>query len=178
MSVTSIGNELVFAVAPSVFYGDRRSSYGQRLGFSFRVAASGSIQVDSGDLVLEGENGLKISTRLSSQGNQLPTSEFQKYVFRLHEDPSLGWEPLLTAFDFQRLLTNLKSIKVRLNYAPQGTGMLDEVFLESAVYDDSSPSQVMWVEKCSCPAPYRGDNCELCSDGYTRQKGDKDKYGQ
>ena len=178
ISVTAVGNEVLYVSAPAVFLGDRRSSYGQLFGFSFHVASTAGVQVEPGDVVLEGEDGSKVSVRLNAQNNPLPTTTFQTYVFRLHEDPSLGWEPMLRGFDFQKLLTNLKSIKIRMNFAPQGTGLLDNVFLESAIYDPSSPLRVPWVEKCSCPAPYTGDHCEQCSDGYTRQKGALDKYGQ
>lgn len=178
ISVTAVGNEVLYISAPDKFLGDRRSSYGQLFGFTFRVAATEGVQVEPGDIILEGENGLKVSARLNAQNNPVPSTSFQNYVFRLHEDPSLGWEPLLRGFDFQKLLTSLISIKIRMNYAPQGTGLIDNVFLESAIYLPQSLSRVNWVEECSCPAPYTGDHCEECSVGYTRQKGSKDKYGQ
>lgn len=176
--MTAVGNEVLYMSAPPMFLGNVRSSYGQLFGFSFRVAAVEGVRVGPGDVILEGEGGLNISIRLNAQNNPLPTSTFQNYVFRLHEDPSLGWQPMLRGFDFQKLLTNLKSIKIRMTFAPQGTGLLDNVFLESAIYDPSSPLSVPWVEECSCPAPYTGDHCEQCSDGYTRQTGAADKYGQ
>lgn len=178
ISVTAVGNEVLYISAPDKFLGDRRSSYGQLFGFTFRVAATEGVQVEPGDIILEGENGLKVSARLNAQNNPVPSTSFQNYVFHLHEDPSLGWEPLLRGFDFQKLLTSLISIKIRMNYAPQGTGLIDNVFLESAIYLPQSLSRVNWVEECSCPAPYTGDHCEECSVGYTRQKGSKDKYGQ
>lgn len=178
ISVTAVGNEVLYISAPDKFLGDRRSSYGQLFGFTFRVAATEGVQVEPGDIILESENGLKVSARLNAQNNPVPSTSFQNYVFRLHEDPSLGWEPLLRGFDFQKLLTSLISIKIRMNYAPQGTGLIDNVFLESAIYLPQSLSRVNWVEECSCPAPYTGDHCEECSVGYTRQKGSKDKYGQ
>ncbi|KAJ7334372.1 laminin subunit [Desmophyllum pertusum] len=178
ISVTAVGNEVLYVSAPAIFLGNLRSSYGQLFGFSFRVAATEGVQVEPGDLILEGEDGLKVSARLNAQNNPVPTTDFQNYVFRLHEDPSLGWVPLLRGFDFQKLLTNLKAIKIRMNYAPQGTGLIDNVFMESALYDPRSPFRVPWVEECSCPAPFTGDHCEQCSVGYTRQRGSKDKYGQ
>lgn len=178
ISVTAVGNEVLYISAPDKFLGDRRSSYGQLFGFTFRVAATEGVQVEPGDIILEGENGLKVSARLNAQNNPVPSTSFQNYVFRLHEDPSLGWEPLLRGFDFQKLLASLISIKIRMNYAPQGTGLIDNVFLESAIYLPQSLSRVNWVEECSCPAPYTGDHCEECNVGYTRQKGSKDKYGQ
>ena len=164
--------------APRIFLGNRRSSYGHLFGFSFRVAGVEGVQVEPGDVILEGESGVKVRARLNAQNNPTPSTTFQRYAFRLHEDPSLGWDPLLKGFNFQRLLTNLKSIKIRMNYAAQGTGLIDDVFLESAVYDPTSPLSVNWVEECSCPAPYTGDHCERCSDGYTREIGSLDRYGR
>lgn len=178
ISVTAVGSEVLYISAPDKFLGERRSSYGQLFGFTFRVAATEGVQVQPGDIILEAENGVKVSARLNAQNNPVPSASFQNYVFRLHEDPSLGWEPLLRGFDFQKLLTSLTAIKIRMNYAPQGTGLIDNVFMESAVYLPQSLSRVPWVEECSCPAPYTGNNCEQCSVGYTRQKGSEDKYGQ
>lgn len=178
ISVTAVGNEVLYVSAPAMYLGDLRSSYGQLFGFSFRVAATEGVQVEPGDIILESENGVQVSARLNAQNNPAPNTTFQTYMFRLHEDPSLGWEPMLRGFDFQKLLTNLKAIKIRMNYGPQGTGLLDNVFVESAIYDPRSPFRVPWVEECSCPAPYTGKNCEQCSVGYTRQRGSDDRYGQ
>lgn len=180
ISVTAIGNEVLYVSAPAMYLGNLRSSYGQLFGFSFRVAAVEGVQVEPSDIILESEDGSQVSARLNIQNNPIPSTNFQNYVFRLHEDPSLGWEPMLKGFDFQKLLTNLKAIKIRMNYGPQGTGLLDNVFLESAIYDPrTAPElQVPWVENCTCPAPYTGKNCEQCSVGYTRQQGSDDKYGQ
>ncbi|EDO36523.1 predicted protein, partial [Nematostella vectensis] len=178
VSVTAIGKESLFARASLVYIGNRRSSYGQTFGFMFRVGTVDGMQVDNGDITIEGEGGLKITTQLTAQGNPKPGVAFQQYRYRLHEDASFGWRPSLTSHDFQRLLTSIKSIKIRMNYADQGTGMLDGMFFESAVYDPTSPNQVNWVEQCSCPKEYKGNNCEQCKDGYTRQAGSTDRYAQ
>ena len=55
--------------APALFLGNVRSSYGQLFGFSFRVASTQGVQVAPGDIILEGQDGLKVSARLSAQGN-------------------------------------------------------------------------------------------------------------
>lgn len=134
-------------------------------------------QVDFADVTLEGEDGLKITTQLTSQKNPKPTTNFQYYIYRLHEHPSFGWEPRLNGYDFQKLLTNLRSLKIRVNYADQGTGMLDEVFFESTVYDPATVQPVNWVEQCDCLPQYRGNNCEHCNEGFTRENGVQNPYG-
>lgn len=111
-----------------------------------------------------------------AQNNPIPTTTFQKYSYRLHEDAGFGWQPQLNGFEFQKLLTTLQNIKIRMNYATQGTGMLDDVFLEVAVYDPSSQKRVNWVEECTCPPPYRGTFCENCKEGYTRQNGVRNSF--
>lgn len=63
-----------------------------------------------------------------------------------------------------------------MNYAGQGTGMLDNVFLEAAVFDPTNPKPVNWVEECVCPPPYEGKVCEKCKEGYTRQNGVANRY--
>lgn len=178
VSVTAVGNEVLYMSAPPEFRGNLRSSYGQLFGFSFRVASMEGVRVNIGDIIFEGEDGLQVSTRLNAQNNPVPSTAFQSYVFRLHEDPSLGWEPMVRGFDFQKLLNNLKSIKIRMIFAPQGTGLLENVFIESAIFDPSSPVGVPWIEECTCPEPYTGNHCEQCNRGYKRQSGVDDKFGQ
>lgn len=178
VSITAVGNEVLYMSAPPEFLGNLRSSYGQLFGFSFRVASMEGVRVNLGDIIFEGEDGLQVSTRLNAQNNSMPSTAFQSYVFRLHEDPLLGWEPMVRGFDFQKLLNNLKSIKIRMIFAPQGTGLLDNVFIESAISDPSSPLGVPWVEECTCPEPYTGNHCEQCNRGYKRQSEVDDKFGQ
>ena len=62
---TAIGNEVIYAVAPNLFLGDRRSSYAHLIGFSFRVGDANGMNFRFGDIVLEGANGLKVSTTLT-----------------------------------------------------------------------------------------------------------------
>ncbi len=38
------------------------------------------------------------------------------FVFRLREEEALGWVQRPTAFDFQRLLSNLTAIMIRATY--------------------------------------------------------------
>ena len=69
---TAVGNEMLFAVAPSLFLGDRRSSYAHLFGFSFRVGTTDGMKFQFGDITLEGANGLKVSTTLTGiLGNEV-----------------------------------------------------------------------------------------------------------
>lgn len=45
ISMTAVGKETLFAKASLVFYGNRRSSYGQRFGFKFRVGTTEGVAV-------------------------------------------------------------------------------------------------------------------------------------
>ena len=58
---------------------------------------------------------------LHPQRNPVPHRENEDYSFRLHEDADrYQWTPRLTAFEFQRLLSNITAIKIRGAYNPGG----------------------------------------------------------
>ncbi len=54
------------------------------------------------------------------QGNPVPNTLDQEFVFRLSEHPDYQWTPRLTAFEFITMLSNLTAIKIRGVYNPGG----------------------------------------------------------
>ncbi|KAK1329285.1 hypothetical protein QTO34_011466 [Cnephaeus nilssonii] len=118
------------------------------------------------DVVLEGA-GLRVSVPLIAQGNSYPSETTVKYVFRLHEATDYPWRPTLTPFEFQKLLNNLTSIKIRGTYSERSAGYLDDVTLASAHPGPGVPAT--WVETCTCPVGYGGQFCEMCISGYRRE---------
>ncbi|XP_008563791.1 PREDICTED: laminin subunit gamma-1-like, partial [Galeopterus variegatus] len=104
-----------YFVAPAKFLGKQMLSYGQNLSFTFRVDRRDT-RLSAEDLVLEGA-GLRVSVPLIAQGNSYPSETTVKYVFRLHEATDYPWRPTLNPFEFQRLLNNLTSIKIRGTYS-------------------------------------------------------------
>ncbi|KFU87396.1 Laminin subunit gamma-1, partial [Chaetura pelagica] len=165
ISVISDSYFPMYFVAPRKFLGNQVLSYGQNLTFSFRVDRRDT-RLSAEDLVLEGA-GLRVSVPLIAQGNAYPSENALTYTFRLHEATDYPWRPALTAFDFQKLLQNLTSIKIRGTYSERSAGHLDDVTITSARPGPGVP--VAWVESCSCPAGYEGQFCERCSPGYRRE---------
>lgn len=80
---TAVGVETIYAVAPSLFLGNRRSSYAHLFGFSFRVGTTEGMNFRFGDIVLEGANGLKVSAILT--GNKYYIYEILFLTIPLYE---------------------------------------------------------------------------------------------
>ncbi|XP_071512701.1 laminin subunit gamma-1 isoform X2 [Panulirus ornatus] len=163
LAVAALGRDKVYFLAPDRFLGDQRASYNHDLSFFLRVGELGP-QASTEDIVLEGA-GLTISAPIFAQGNSLPSTQKQKYTFRLHEDSQFGWSPRLASRDFMSLLSNLTAIKIRGTYIYEGRGFLDDVMLETArrgVF--GAPAS--WIEICTCPEGYVGQFCESCAPGY------------
>ncbi|XP_016001055.2 laminin subunit gamma-1 [Rousettus aegyptiacus] len=154
-----------YFIAPAKFLGKQVWSYGQNLSFSFRVDRRDT-RLSAEDVLLEGA-GLRVSVPLIAQGNSYPSEATAKYVFRLHEATDYPWRPPLTPFEFQKLLNNLTSIKIRGTYSERSAGYLDDVTLASARPGPGVPAP--WVEACTCPAGYGGQFCEMCLPGYRRE---------
>uniref|UniRef100_A0A8C5EZ66 Laminin subunit gamma-1 n=1 Tax=Gopherus evgoodei TaxID=1825980 RepID=A0A8C5EZ66_9SAUR len=165
ISVISDSYFPIYFIAPGKFLGNQVLSYAQNLTFSFRVDRRDT-RLSAEDLVLEGA-GLRISVPLIAQGNSYPSENTVKYAFRLHEATDYPWRPSLTPFEFQKLLYNLTSIKIRGTYSERSAGYLDDVTIVSARPEPGTPAT--WVESCTCPAGYHGQFCEHCASGYRRE---------
>uniref|UniRef100_A0A8C0ZIG6 Laminin subunit gamma 2 n=1 Tax=Cyanistes caeruleus TaxID=156563 RepID=A0A8C0ZIG6_CYACU len=157
-------SEPIYFVAPAKFLGNQQLSYGQMLSFDYRLDRGGQ-QPSPHDVVLEG-HGLRVTAPFLPQGKVLPCGISQMYTFRLDEHPSSKWSPRLNHFEFRRLLGNLTALWIRATFGEYSTGYIDNVTLVSARPVPGAPAP--WVERCQCPAAYRGQFCESCAPGYRR----------
>ncbi|XP_022533612.2 laminin subunit gamma-1 [Astyanax mexicanus] len=156
----------MYFVAPAKFLGNHLLSYGQNLTLNFRVDRRDA-RLSAEDVMLEGA-GLQVAVPLIAQGNSYPGEQMQTFVFRLHQTTDYPWRPVLTHGDFQKLLHNLTSIKIRGTYSERSAGYLDNVSLVSARRGPGTPAR--WVEKCTCPPGYVGQHCGQCALGYRRSR--------
>ncbi|XP_063244920.1 laminin subunit gamma-1 isoform X2 [Bacillus rossius redtenbacheri] len=166
LGARSLGDEILYFVAPDRFLGDQRSSYNQQLQFKLRIGESGPAPTVE-DVVLEGAKQ-SITQAIFGQANPLPSTVTQEYSFRLHEHPDYGWQPRLSSRDFISVLSNLTAIKIRATYTPQGVGFLDDVKLETA-RRGAAGQPATWIERCTCPEGYVGQFCESCAPGYRHE---------
>ncbi|NWS32133.1 LAMC2 protein, partial [Polioptila caerulea] len=157
-------SEPIYFMAPAKFLGNQQLSYGQTLSFDYRLDRGGR-QPSPHDVVLEG-HGLRVTAPFLPQEKVLPCGISQTYTFRLDEHPSSKWSPRLTHLEFRKLLGNLTALWIRATFGEYSTGYIDNITLVSARPGPGAPAP--WVERCQCPAPYRGQFCERCAPGYRR----------
>ncbi|NWY42395.1 LAMC2 protein, partial [Sylvia atricapilla] len=162
--IAARSEEPIYFMAPAKFLGNQQLSYGQMLSFDYRLDRGGR-QPSPHDVVLEG-HGLRVTAPFLPQGKDLPCGISQTYTFRLDEHPSSKWSPRLNHFEFRRLLGNLTALWIRATFGEYSTGYVDNVTLVSAQPVPGVPAP--WVERCQCPAPYRGQFCQSCAPGYRR----------
>ncbi|XP_035489050.2 laminin subunit gamma-2 [Scophthalmus maximus] len=155
----------VYLYAPARYLGNQLLSYGQNFSFSLRLDR-GVRHPSTSDVVLEG-SGLRVSASLGDLRSIVPCGQKIHYSFRLDEQPGSRWRPQISAFQFQTLLQNLTSVRIRATFGEDGRGYLDNVRLVSARRGDGLPAR--WVHTCSCPAGYEGEFCERCSAGFRRK---------
>lgn len=173
--ISPIPNKELYFVAPRRYLGDRLSSYTKVFSFLygvFKQHTDSDPESSRKDIILEG-GGLTAMYEITDQGNPKPTDRFINFKFRLVEPPGM------TTFNFQRLLSDLRAIKIRVTYLAGRRGAIDDVRLESTQFVSlNSPEQVTWQEECTCKQGYGGTQCKKCDVGFTRSDGTKAPYGR
>ena len=89
----------------------------------------------------------------------------QEFSFKLKETD--GWRPAISSKDFQRLLSNLTSLKIKSTNA--GYTFLNNLKLKTAQKVAKPDSPAKWIEQCTCPESHSGQFCENCAYAYRRE---------
>ncbi|XP_008273912.1 laminin subunit gamma-2 [Stegastes partitus] len=174
LEVISRNSLPIYLYAPEPYLGNQLLSYRQNLSFSLRLDR-GVRHPSTSDVILEG-GGLRVTTSLGDLRSIVPCGQKIKYSFRLDEQPDSRWRPQISSFQFQKLLQNLTSIKIRTTFGETGRGYLDNVQLVSARPADGVPAR--WVQACSCPPGYDGLFCERCAAGFRRRSPADGAFGR
>ncbi len=116
--------------APSRFLGNQSGAYGLNLSFDLKQSATDSA-FDSSDVILEGNNGMKLAYKLDRH----PGTDWTAYSVRLQET---GWKvdslegAAASAEAFKQVLGDLKAVWIRGEYREGAdTGSLDNVRLQT-----------------------------------------------
>ena len=94
-----------------------------------------------------------------------PTPNVTSYHVILDEKQVIGES--VSPLEFQSLLAELTSLKVRATYYLPGTVTFKEIALETAVDEQGAAGgeSVGFVENATCHLNYTGLSCELCAQG-------------
>ena len=164
----------VWFLVPDEFLGNQLNSYNQIFSFDLRIENISYFKPRASrkDLIIENKNE-KLEVYIPIYGlnstQKIPDSNKQTFIFTLNQYSN--WMPQLSSRDFQRLLTNISSIKIRASYAPYSVTVLSKIEMVTArTYNEKTSDLPMarFVEECSCPIGHMGERCETCSPGYRR----------
>ncbi|KAM9306899.1 laminin subunit gamma-3 [Pholidichthys leucotaenia] len=163
-------DDIGFFKAPGKFLGQHLYSYGQCLSITF-TSETPELLPDHVTVLLRG-SGITLSADLTAQpvmGRDPGLTPQNRFTVSLHENES-RFKPPLLAFEFQRLLNNLTTLKISNAGGHNYTSQLAGVTLTSAVVSpDPTNPPAPWVESCSCPPGFAGQFCEWCTPGFTRE---------
>ncbi|KAI8787320.1 laminin subunit alpha-1 [Biomphalaria glabrata] len=163
-------NEIYYWIAPSVYLGNRLSSYGGYLQASFKYTLDDQQQwtyhLDEPNFILKGSN-----LTIASAKERL--RENVEHVKRVRLDEK-SWFHLdsrrpITREEMMLVLYSLTKVMIRATYhTAKNSVNLREVSLDVASPTQQDGSYLKSVEQCSCPEGYSGLSCESCAPGYRR----------
>lgn len=164
--IQPVENRDLYFVAPYRYLGNKLSSYAKTLRFTygvFRHINDPEIVTRRDDIILEGA-GMSATYEITSQNNERPKARFVKFEYKLIEPEGMS------TFNFQKLLSDLTAIRIRVTFLKDRKAAIDSISLDSTQYISvNSPEQVTWQEKCECQEGYIGEQCDKCALGYTRE---------
>ena len=119
--------------------------------------------VASGDVIL-GNRAREVALNFIPS----PSPNVTSYHVILDETHVVS-EPPVSPLEFQSILAELMSFKIRATYYPfpQGSVTFKEVTMETAVQAQGAPGEVSvgFVENGTCHVNYTGLSCEQCAQG-------------
>lgn len=119
--------------------------------------------VASGDVIL-GNRAREVALNFIPS----PSPNVTSYHVILDETHVVS-EPPVSPLEFQSILAELMSFKIRATYYPfpQGSVTFKEVTMETAVQAQGAPGEVSvgFVENATCHVNYTGMSCEQCAQG-------------
>ena len=154
--------------APDDYLGNRLSSYGQPLSFTYGLTQNGTISPPPPgvyDALIQGTNGVTIAANFLT----IPDTEPTTSSILIQYDG--GWINTVTGQPSppEEILSVLSGIRILAVRVEVGVNLtLYNISLVTAVPVSEGKSPVSWVELCSCPSNYSGLSCEDCSPGYYR----------
>lgn len=169
-------SENVYLTLPAAYLGNKRLSFNQDLSFQLKLTHDADSIRSRADIIIENSNeGLEVYRLIDLHYTQLLANQPKTFNFKLN--PSANWVPKLSVNQFQRLLSNVTAIKIRVNYhnSIQGETHISGVSLIGAKLIDSNNNNNVnnelapFVEQCKCPIGYRGQFCDQCQEGYRRE---------
>ncbi|XP_048586842.1 laminin subunit gamma-1 [Nematostella vectensis] len=149
------------------FTENQLNSYGELLEMKLKYSSQGPLNVKM-FWELEKTNGGIVRFDVKPT----PSPEVTSYYVRLHEANGI-WktEPnRRNASDLQELLSDLMSITLNAQFMSNGSVLLSEIKLHSASQGIVG-EKAGHVENCTCESGnYTGLSCELCNQGFTRNR--------
>ncbi|KAJ8928497.1 hypothetical protein NQ314_018944, partial [Rhamnusium bicolor] len=167
IAVQSLGEEVIYFLAPDRFLGDQRASYNQLLEFTLRIGDNRPIPTAT-DIILEG-GGASVTNTIFAQQNKMPiTQDFLDNVKLQTASRGVAGLPALWVESCDCPIGYVGQFCESCAPGYRHSPALGGSFMPCIPCDCNNHASICDSEtgRCICRHNTAGENCDLCARGY------------
>lgn len=174
-SGSNLQHPMLYFSAPSLYLGDKRSSYGRHMSIRLHFSTTVDLIANhtGGDIILQGAyTDFHLVYTLPYLPENTTTTNYSVFFSESLWHVNTTYGPAATYSQMMLTLSMLHTLLIRGKFSNASDTVINLYGVELAhatrTAPPGNPTPITNVEQCFCPLPFGGDFCETCGAGFWR----------